>query len=152
MITDLTKMSKEERSVLYLQSTYFNLHFNRSSRYRGVFNNLSPLFHNRDRELWCIITNTARALKHRAVGMQIPRSFTPYKDNPQGISHSRMVCLLDSLEKEGYFDFYRGGLLGMNEEDKMPSIYVPTKQYLSLWSGIDVSKEKSENPLLQEVS
>lgn len=149
MITDLTKISKEERSILYLQSTYFIIHFHRSLRYRGVFNNLSPLFPNSGKELWCIITNTARALKHRAVGMQIPRSFTPYKDNPQGISHSRMVCLLDSLEKEGYFDFYRGGLLGMNEEDKMPSIYVPTKQYLSLWSGVDVSKEKSENPLLQ---
>ena len=126
---------EKERNLLYLQSTYFNLHFNRSRRYRCIFDSLSSLFPKKDKELWCVITNTARALKHKAKGMQIPRSFPPYKANPQGLSHKNMVLLLDRLEIEGYLDFYKGGLVGMKEEDKLPSIYTPTTKYLSLWEG-----------------
>ena len=149
MFIDLLKMREEERTGLYLQSTYFNIHFNRTRKYRSVFTALSALSHKKDNELWCVITNTARAIKHGAKGMQIPRSYPAYNNNVQRIVHGNMCVLLDQMEANGYLCYYRGGLVGMSKENKLPSIYTFTNKYLSLWEGVDVSKEKSDNPLLQ---
>ena len=98
MFIDLLKMMEEERTSLYLQSTYFNIHFNRTRKYRSVFTALSALFHKKDNELWCLITNTARAIKHGAKGMQIPRSYPAYNNNVQRIVHGNMCVLLAPKE------------------------------------------------------
>lgn len=53
-----------------------------------------------------------------------------------------MVFMLDKLTEEGYLVFYKGGLLGMNKEDRLLSVYVFTEKWLALWAGVNVSKEK----------
>lgn len=149
MIKDLVKMEVSEVDSLLLQATHFNLSFNRSTKYRSVFDSLQTVCNGSVKELWTFITNTARALKCRATALSIPKQFAPYKDNKQGISHSKMVLLLDVLEREGYVDYYRGGLLNMDDADKVQSIYVLKKKYLDLWEGVDVSKEKDSYQFVQ---
>lgn len=143
MIKNLNDLSDEERLWLNLLSTYFNIHYNKSPKYKEIHSFLLPLFPKCGNELWCLITNMARGLKHRANGMRIPRDFFPYKKNKQGLQHAKMLTVLDTLESNGYLDYFRGGLLNMNKDSAQTSIYVPTNKFLVLWKGIDVSKEKS---------
>lgn len=144
MITDIKDMDEEERLWLNLLSTYFNIHYNKSVKYRQIHKHLIPLFPRCDIELWCLITNTARMLKHRANGLRIPKRYHAYKGNKQRIQYSKMLIVLDVLEAEGYFHFYRGGLMNMKEGDEQISIYVPTNKMLVLWKDIDVSGEKDD--------
>ena len=97
MIKDLVKMEVSEVDSLLLQATHFNLSFNRSTKYKPVFEVLRPLAKDSVKELWTFITNTARALKCRATALSIPKQFAPYKDNKQGISHSRIAMAPTSL-------------------------------------------------------
>ena len=144
MITEIKDMKDVDKMWLNLLSTYFNIHYNKSVKYRGIFKYLIPLFPKCDKELWCVLTNIARSLKHKAKGLKIPRRFGSYKGNKQKIQHSKIVVVLDTLKQEGYLDFYRGGLINMDNEDKQTSIYIPTDKMLALWEGIDVSGEKNE--------
>jgi len=148
LIKDLLAMEEDERQDLSLSTTHFNLHYHKAKAYTQIHNTLSSLSVGCN-ELWCVITNTARALKYGAKGMKIPRHFSPYKDNPRHLSHKRMVLLLDKMAENGYLVFYRGGLLNMSEEQRILSIYMFTDKYLSLWQGVDVSKEKNEYNFIQ---
>ena len=144
MIKDLKDLNEEERLWLNLLSTYFNIHYNKSVKYRGIHRALLPMFPKCENELWCLITNLARMLKHRASGLRIPRRFNSYKGNKQRLHHANILTALDTLEAEGYLHFYRGGLIGMKESGEQTSIYIPTNKMLVLWKGIDVSSEKDE--------
>lgn len=149
MIIEIKGLSEEEKVRLNLSSTYFSVYYNRSRRYQHVYDALSPLAPKSVKEIWCLITNTARALKSRAEGIKIPRHHSAFRDNKQGIRHSQFVILLDKLEQEGYLNYYRGGLINMDVEERQLSIYIPTPKYLALWEGVDVSKEKIEYSFLQ---
>ena len=71
MITEIKDMDVDERLWLNLLSTYFNIHYNKSVKYRGIHKELINLFPKCEDELWCLITNIARMLKHRANGLRI---------------------------------------------------------------------------------
>lgn len=149
MISDLTKMKEDEVESLNLMCTHFNIQYNRSTRYKKIHTSLSTVHPTAKNELWCIITNTARAIKYGAKGLKIPRIFSAYKDNVQKLSHDRMCVLLDKMEKQGYLDYYRGGLVKMDKELRITSIYTFTDKYLQLWKGIDVSQEKNDYTFLK---
>ena len=148
MIKDLLAMEEGERQDVSMSTTHFNLHYHKARAYTHIHSILSSSSVGCN-ELWCLITNTARALKYGAKGMKIPRHFSPYKDNPRQLSHKRMVLLLDEMVENGYLVFYRGGLLKMSEEQRLLSIYMFTDKYLSLWQDVDVSKEKNEYNFIQ---
>jgi hypothetical protein len=141
-------MEEGERQDVSMSTTHFNLHYHKARAYTHIHSTLSSLSAGCN-ELWCLITNTARALKYGAKGMKIPRHFSPYKGNPRQLSHKRMVLLLDKMVENGYLVFYRGGLLKMSEEQRLLSIYMFTDKYLSLWQDVDVSKEKNEYNFIQ---
>lgn len=139
---ELYLLDKRERSLLYAQSTHFNLHYNESKRYKDIFDELSTLCGNNNRkELWCVITNTARAIKQNAKFMQIPRDNGAYVDNKQEISRRKMTVVLDILVECKYLVFYKGGFINVKKKDLAPSLYEITDKMKLLWVGVDIEED-----------
>lgn len=135
-------MSKRERIEIQTHITHYNIQYNESKKYRFILDHLeTEVGLGYRKELWCFITNSARAIKYRAVGLSVPRDFKPYKENAQKISHKRMVSLLDIMESMGYIDLYIGGIVDWHTMSGVGSIAVLTSKFLSLFSGVDVSDE-----------
>lgn len=142
MILKLWTMDKEERKNIFTLCTHFNIHYNRTNKYKhiheGIENEVGLGY---TKEVWTLITNTARAIKYGAQGLCIPRDFLPYKANTQSIRHRKMISLVDSLSELGYLVSYIGGITDWNEMEKVGSRVIFTQKYLSLWQGTDVSDE-----------
>lgn len=135
-------MSKRERIEIQTHITHYNIQYNESKKYRFILDHLeTEIGLGYRKELWCFITNTARAIKYRAVGLSVPRDFKPYKENVQKISHKRMVALLDILEGMGHIDLYIGGIVDWHTMSGVGSIAVLSSRFLSLFDGVDVSDE-----------
>lgn len=135
-------MSKRERIEIQTHITHFNIQYNESKKYKFILDHLeTEIGLGYRKELWSFITNTARAIKYRAVGLSVPRDFKPYKDNPQKISHKRMISLLDTLESLGYIDVYIGGIIDWHTMSGVGSISIMSDKYLTLFTGVDVSDE-----------
>jgi hypothetical protein len=143
LIKDLWSINKKEITQIQMICTHFNIHFNTSSRYKHIYEALRSVIGNGYyNEVWAIITNSARALKYRASGLSVPRDFAPYKGNKQGISHKRMIFVLDQMERLEYIDIYKGGITDWHTMSGVSSSILFTQEYLSLWEGVDVSAEK----------
>lgn len=143
MILKLWMMDKEERKNVFTLCTHFNIHYNRTKKYEHIYKEIESLVGKEySKEIWCLVTNTARAIKYKAKGLSIPRDFAPYKGNEQSIRHRKMVKLLDLLSESGYIVTYLGGVLDWKEMDVVGSRCLFTEKYLSLWVGTDVSDEK----------
>lgn len=144
------ELTKEESVSLDLLTTHFNIHFNRTVKYSGVFSSLAiSLDTKAPREVWCLITNTARALRYGARGLKIPRSPRFYVGNTQRISCSRMNTVLDRLVELDYLVFYRGGVVSFKSEEVVQSVFMFTKKYLDLWEKVRlVSEEDLLEPIL----
>ena len=135
-------MSKRERIEIQTHITHYNIQYNESKKYRFILDHIeTEIGLGYRKELWCFITNTARAIKYRAVGLSVPRDFKPYKENVQKISHKRMVALLDILEGMGHIDLYIGGIVDWHTMSGVGSIAVLSSKFLSLFDGVDVSDE-----------
>lgn len=135
-------MSKRERIEIQTHITHYNIQYNESKKYRFILDHIeTEIGLGYRKELWCFITNTARAIKYRAVGLSVPRDFKPYKENVQKISHKRMVALLDILEGMGHIDLYIGGIVDWHTMSGVGSIAVLSSKFLSLFEGVDVSDE-----------
>lgn len=123
--------------------THFNIHYNESKKYKFIVDSIeSAVGIGYRKEIWSLVTNTARALKYRARGLSVPRDFAPYKGNTQKISHKRMVQLLDILEGLGYVDLYIGGITDWKDMTTIGSITMFKKPVLDLFFGVDVSDEE----------
>lgn len=143
MTVKLWMMGKEERKKVNTLTTHFNLHYNRSKKYTYVYDALHlSVGHGYDKELWCLITNTARAIKYGAVGFALPLHSSHYKSNSQKISNRKMRRLVDSLEEMGYLELYVGGVVDWKEMDAVSSKCIFTDLYMKLWQGVDVSDEQ----------
>lgn len=143
---DYKELTDKEKEYYHLSSTHFNLQFNRSKRYKCIYDELSVLVkHSRDisKELWCLITNTARALSYGAMTLSIPRDKKPYLGNTQKISCARMKIVLDSLEEQGFLIGIRGCLDG---DTKVVSMYHFSEKYKLLWKCVDTSNEVEYHP------
>lgn len=150
MRKDLWVLSKRERIEIQTHITHFNIQYNESKKYRFILDFLeSEIGSGYRKEMWCFITNSARAIKYRAVGLSIPRDFKPYKDNPQKISHKRMVTLLDTLESMGFIDLYIGGIVDWHTMGGVGSITVLKDKFLSYFKGVDVSDEVDHFALVE---
>lgn len=142
MILKLWMMDKEERKNIFTLCTHFNVHYNRTNKYKHIYEGLEyEVSAGYTKELWTLITNTARAVKYGAQGLCIPRDFLPYKANPQSIRHRKMISLVDKLAEKGYLISYIGGITDWKEMDKVGSRVIFTEKYLSFWQGTDVSDE-----------
>ncbi len=140
---------KEEKEIeeMMLSVVHFNIYYNTTKAYQPVVDSISSL--GGSKEVWCIVTNTARAIKQRARGLSIPKTKKYYLNNKQGITYRKMFALLDKMVEEGLLIFHRGGILSFKTEEKVQSVYMFTEKYLSMWGCVDVSKE--DNGVLQEV-
>lgn len=142
MLNELYLMDSRERGLMYAQSTHFNLHYNERKKYNEIYSVLSLLCGVKNRkELWCIITNTARAIRQQARFMQIPRDNDVYVSNKQGISRRKMTTVLDQLVESGYFVFFKGGFINLRKNDLAPSLYEITDKMKELWKDIDIEEE-----------
>ena len=105
-------MTYEEREYNYLTTVWGYLYYNKSKVYEVVVKQLTTEFGNKyDKEVRCIVTNAARAIKMNATGVLLTRSRDDYTGNPQGISYRKMYSLIEEMIGEydcatllGYFD------------------------------------------------
>lgn len=145
-IIEMIDMDKKEIDELYLSVSHFNIQYNTTKKYKQVVDVLKQ--YGGLKEVWCVVTNTARALNQRSGGLTIPKTKECYFNNSQGLSYTKMFRLLDKLVEAGLFVFYRGGLYNMNPDMPLQSVYMFTDKYHALWKGVDVSDEK---PTVQAV-
>lgn len=141
MRIDLWSISKKERSQIQTKLTHFNIHYNQGKQYKHIVDELMSLDVGK-KEVWCVVTNIARALKYKAVGLSVPRQRSAYSGNEQGVSQRRMVILLDKLEKDGYTDDFIGGVVDWKEMDTVQSCIIFKPKLLDLFNGVDVSQEQ----------
>lgn len=138
MRVDLWKLGVERVGDVVAKTTHFNLHYNVTTKYKPVFDHLLGLYGCRyAKEIRCIITNVARAINYRCVSIAVPRSRTTgaFADNPQSISHRKLIALIDTMEKDGWFDVYIGGYMG---DKHLVSLCVIKDKLLNLYNGVDV--------------
>ena len=141
MRIDLWSISKKERSQIQTKLTHFNIHYNQSKQYKHIVDKLMSLDVGK-KEVWCVVTNIARALKYKAIGLSIPRQRSAYSGNDQGISQRRMVILLDKLEENDYTDNFTGGVVDWKDLTTVQSCFVFKQKLLDLFIGVDVSQEQ----------
>lgn len=95
-----------------LQSTHFNIHYNKSRQFEPIVSVLLGLVGKRfEVEVRSVVTNTARMVKSRAGCLKIPRARGVYLRNTQGISYTRMMDLLGKLEELSMINIYIGGVV-----------------------------------------
>lgn len=140
MRIDLWSIDKKERVQIQTKLTHFNIHYNQSKQYKHIVDEILNLDVGK-KEVWCVVTNIARALKYKAIGLSVPRQSKAYSDNDQGISQRRMVILLDKLEENGYTDNFTGGVVDWKEMDTVQSCIIFKTKLLDLFVGVDVSQE-----------
>lgn len=146
----LYQMSKEDRETLGLTLTHFNIHFNTSRKYNSVYEVIVDIVGKKClKEVWCIITNTARALSYKASGYYVSKDVRTYSGNKQKISATKMSRLLDTLTEKGYLTYYKGGVVSFKNETYVTSAYTFTNQFLALWNAVDVSGEEDTFDLVQ---
>lgn len=141
MRIDLWSMSKKERSQIQTKLTHFNIHYNQSKQYKHIVDEIMNLDVGK-KEVWCVVTNIARALKYKAIGLSVPRQRSAYSGNEQGISQRRMIILLDKLEDSGYTDNFIGGVVDWKDLTTVQSCFVFKQKLLDLFVGVDVSQEQ----------
>ena len=142
-IRDLTR---EELVKYDLSSTHFNLYFNITKQYKRVFDVLvKEVDHSTScsKEVWCVVTNVARALNYGAIVLRIPRHKDSYVGNGQKLSCIRMKEVVDTLCERGYFDGVVGGLIG---DDHYISMYKMQEKLFDLWEGVETAKEVEYHP------
>lgn len=139
---ELYLLDKDVRSRMYVQATHFNIYYNERKKYKDVFNALSLVVGTKStKELLCLITNTARAVKQQAKYLQIPKQFSVYTGNKQGISKTKLFSMLDLLVEHGYFVFFKGGFINVKQNSYVSSLYEITDKMKLLWVGIDIDEE-----------
>lgn len=142
MKIDLWRLDKKERKDIQLNLTHLNIHYNQSKKYKHIVEKLeSEIGNGYRKEIWCFITNVARAIKYRAKGISTPRDFLPYKENKQSISHKRMIALFDFLESNGYIESFIGGVVDWHSMETVGSCGLFTSKTYNLFEGVDVSDE-----------
>lgn len=149
--SELYSMFKSDRDMLLLQSTHYNLYYYITIKHKDVYTKLlrnTELSNKYSPELWSVVTNVARAIKYKAKFLQIPKTKAAYAHTPQKLSYTRMCAVLDALVNKGYFNFYKGGLVSMSQEDKIVSIYEVTAKMFELWKGVDVSSVIDHYPMV----
>lgn len=140
MKIDLWSIDKKERVQIQTKLTHFNIHYNQSKQYKHIVDEIMNLDVGK-KEAWCLVTNVARALKYKAIGLSVPRQRSVYSGNEQGISQRRMVILLDKLEENSYTDNFTGGVVDWNHFTTVQSCIVFKPNLLNLFIGVDVSQE-----------
>lgn len=137
----VTDMKEEEYQWLSVMSTHFNINYNKTRWYEHVVTSLKKEYGVRmEKEVRCLVTNMARAMKIGAVGMRIPRGRNHFTFNSQGISHTRMIKLLDQMEEDGFVDLYIGGVKvwrGGEPVDVVQSITVMKDRMTNMMKGVD---------------
>src|SRR5690554_4883498 len=138
MRVDLWKLGVERVGDVVAKTTHFNLHYNVTNKYKPVFDHLLGMYGCRyGKEIRCIVTNVARAINYRCVSIAVARSRTTgaFSDNPQSISHRKLIALIDKMEKDGWFDVYIGDDLG--DKELVPRAVIKDR-LLTLYNGVDV--------------
>ena len=152
----LYEMTRNELDTIRATCSHFNLHFNTTKKYEVVVDSLlsvDGVKASSKKEVWCLVTNVARALALKARGLSIPKEKTIYYNNPQKIGYSRLFKILDTLVDSGYLTFHKGGILTWckveENREKVTSIYMFTNKFLDLWADVDIKSSlcKCEYPV-----
>ena len=128
-----------------VMSTHFNLNYNKTRQYEPLVTLLVGCYGaGKEKEIRSIVTNAMRAISVGAVCLKIPRRNCTYTGNLQKISYSRMLNLLDSMEKDGYVNLFIGGVVSWGEggqpEDVEASITEMTEKFICLLKSINTSR------------
>lgn len=139
---EMYNIDRQERDMMYNLSTHFHINYNKRKKYQDIFDLLIPIVSSRNvKELWCLITNIARAVKQHAIYLKIPKDYKRYTGNKQGINARKMALTLDKLCEEGYLVFYKGGFINVKKQEYAPSLYLITDKMKILWEGVDIEED-----------
>lgn len=145
IITNYKGFTLGEYKDSLLFSTPCYLFYNKSRWFERVVTALVDICGKEyDKEVRCIVTNSARAIKQGATGLVSIRNKNRYLGNKQGISYTRMVALQDMLHELGYIELYIGGVREYDFSGKPidveKSLMEFNETFLSIWRGVDVTK------------
>ena len=100
--------------------------------------------------LWWFVCNTTKAIKRGSLGIVFNLSRCAYSDkvvNPLGVSGTGVRNVVESLEKFGYVDIYKGGYVGISGGEPMylRSFLVFKEPLLELWKDVplEIYKDKT---------
>lgn len=133
--------------------THFNLQYNRTKVYEPIVQKL--IFETKkeyEKEIRCLVTNAARAIKFKAISIKIPRDEHRYTGNIQKINYARMMLLLDLLHNKDYINIFIGGaqtfFLG-NANSYETSVTSLKPKMKDLFKGVSLQNvsTKLEDPL-----
>ena len=147
MIYELSKMKESEVYSTNLRCVRSYIYYHESKYYKKIVDHI--LEHTEERweeavRWW--ISNSARAIKHKATGFVFSLDKNTYTKSVQGIGYRKVKSLVDFLEQKGYIDLYKGYVKSwktVNGKPK-PDVVVPSclifrKRTLDMWEGVDVS-------------
>lgn len=149
MKKEMSELREDEATWVNALTTHFNIKYNKSRWYEGAVSHLLRLYGCKyEKEVRCLVTNSVRAVKHRAIGLKIPRSKRYFTGNPQGVSNTRMMRLLDNMEEDGWVDLYIGGVktwVNGSPDQVDQSVTTLKDKFILLLRGVDMGKVLCKN-------
>lgn len=141
MKIQIKDMNEEDLLWKELRSTHFNIHYNKAKQYEHIVKLLTQKYGTTlDKEIRSVVTNVARMIKTRAACLKIPRNKASYVGNTQQISYTKIIELLDKLEKDGYVSLYIGGVrvygFDKKAEEFDMSITEVRQEFIELFSEV----------------
>lgn len=159
MIYELSKMKDSEVYAVNLRCVRSYVYYHESKYYKKIVDQiLDHTNHKWEEAVRWWISNSARALKHKASGFVFSLDKNTYSNSKQGIGYRKVKSLVDFLEQKGYVDVYKGyvktwkSVYGKPRPDEtVPSCIIFRKRTLDMWEGVDVSynlwREQEESDL-----
>lgn len=159
MIYELSKMKDSEVYAVNLRCVRSYVYYHESKYYKKIVDQiLDHTNHKWEEAVRWWISNSARALKHKASGFVFSLDKNTYSNSKQGIGYRKVKSLVDFLEQKGYVDVYKGyvktwkSVYGKPRPDEtVPSCIIFRKRTLDIWEGVDVSynlwREQEESDL-----
>lgn len=110
---ELKELTKEKRNTILLNCEPFFLDINKNNLTKKIYNKIAGDIDTKlSKELWCILTATAKALRYHNNSSYLTLRQQDYttanKIHNKGISRIRMLKLIPILEGLGYITFYKG--------------------------------------------
>lgn len=159
MIYELSKMKDSEVYAVNLRCVRSYVYYHESKYYKKIVDQiLDHTNHKWEEAVRWWISNSARALKHKASGFVFSLDKNTYSNSKQGIGYRKVKSLVDFLEQKGYVDVYKGYVKTWKSvngkprpDESVPSCIIFRKRTLDMWEGVDVSynlwREQEESDL-----
>lgn len=161
MIYNLEAMEEMDVCKLSMSCVNSYVFYHDSRYYQGVVQEMLKLTGGRwEKAVKWWVSNSARAVEHKAKGFIVSLRQDPYTNSKQGIGFRGVKGLLEFLEEKAFIHIYKGYVAEWKEEGvkripekTVPSYLVLRERSLRLWDGVkhpkNLWKELDEQEIVQ---